>query len=155
KAQIIATAAPLPDLLEKLGESAPNDGSLQAELARHYSERGNNPRAHGARTRARALLEKQLAQEPDNAATAAELADLLLIDATRWTVLKPSEMKDYLKPGPMKSEAGATLTTLEDNSILVSGPNPAQDVYTFTFRDPPARIQQLRLEVLPHELLPA
>src|SRR5262249_23242002 len=40
------------------------------------------------------------------------------------------------------------------NSILVSGPNPRQDVYTVTFRDLPARIQQLRLEVLPHPSLP-
>src|SRR5262249_34662181 len=77
-----------------------------------------------------------------------------LIDTTRWTVLKPGEVNDDLKPGEMKSEGGATLTTLEDNSILVSGPNPAQDVYTLTFRNPPPRIQQLRLDVLTHGSLP-
>jgi serine/threonine protein kinase/formylglycine-generating enzyme required for sulfatase activity len=137
KAQIIATAAPLPGLVEKLAESAPNDGRFQGELTRHYAERGNYPLANAARTKARALFEKQLAKEPDNAALASELADLLLIDTTRWTILKPSEMKADLKPGEMKSEGGATLTVLEDNSILVSGPNPAQDVYTLTFRNPP------------------
>ena len=58
------------------------------------------PLANAARTKARALFEKQLAKEPDNTALAVELADLLLID-TRWTVLKPAEMK---------SQGGATLT---------------------------------------------
>src|SRR5262245_28308799 len=53
----------------------------------------------------------------------------------------------------MKSEGGATLTTLEDNSILGSGPNPPNDVYTLTFRDRPSRIRALRLEVLTHESL--
>src|SRR5262249_20709244 len=51
KAQLIAAAAPLPDLLEKLAKSVPNDGSFQAELARHHAEQGNNPSANAARTR--------------------------------------------------------------------------------------------------------
>jgi formylglycine-generating enzyme required for sulfatase activity/tetratricopeptide (TPR) repeat protein len=145
KAQIIAAAVPLPGLLEKLVESAPNDGLFQVEVARHFAQRGNNQLANTARTKARALLEAKLAKEPDNAAIAGELADLLVID-TRWTVLKPTEMK---------ADGGATLTRLEDNSILVSGPNPDQDVYTLTFRDLPARIHQLRLEALPDESLPS
>jgi tetratricopeptide (TPR) repeat protein len=145
KAQIIATTAPLPGLLEKLAESAPKDGQFQAELSRHYAERHNVLLAVAARTKARAWFEGRLAEERGNAALAGELADLLLADPTRWTVLKPAAMK---------SEGGATLTTLKDNSVLVSGPNPEKDVFTLTFRDPPARIQQLRLEVLPHESLP-
>ena len=100
--------------------------------------------ASAARTKARAWFEAKLAKEPESSALAADLADLLLIDA-RWTVLEPAEMK---------AQGGATLTRLEDNSILVSGPNPAQDVYTLTFRNPPPRIQQLRLDVLPHPSLP-
>jgi serine/threonine protein kinase/formylglycine-generating enzyme required for sulfatase activity len=146
KAQIVAAAAPLPGLLEKLAEFAPNDGPFQTELARHYAELGNGPLADAARTKARALFEKQLAKEPENTALAAELADVLLPpDTIRWTVLKPAEMK---------AQEGATLTALEDNSILVSGPNPVRDVYTLTFRHLPARIQYLRLEVLPHQSLP-
>jgi formylglycine-generating enzyme required for sulfatase activity/WD40 repeat protein len=146
KARIVVAAAPLPDLLEKLAGSAPNDGRFQAELARHHAQRGNNQPARAARTKARAVFESQLAKEPDNATVATELAELLLGDTTPWTILKPAAMK---------SEGGATLTTLEDNSILVSGPNPAQDVYTLIFRNCPPRIQQLRLEVLPHESLPS
>jgi WD40 repeat protein len=144
KALVIAAAAPYQTVLLELARSTANDGRFQAELTRHYAERGNNPLANAARTRARALFEAKLAKEPDNAALAAELADLLLID-TRWTILKPAEMR---------SAGGAALITLEDNSILASGPNPPNDVYTLTFRNPPARIRALRLEVLTHESLP-
>ena len=144
KARIIAAAAPLPGLLDQLSVDAPNDGRFQVELARHYADRGNAPLAKSARTKARAQFEAQLAKEPENAILAADLADLLLID-TRWSVLKPTEMK---------AEGSASLRILEDDSVLVSGPVPPQDVYTLIFRDPPARIQQLRLEVLPHESLP-
>jgi tetratricopeptide (TPR) repeat protein len=145
KARIIAAAAPLPGLLEKLVESAPKDGPFQAELARHYSEQGKNPLANAARTRALALLEKQLAREPENAALAGELADLLLLDTTRWTIVKPNEMK---------SQGGATLTLLDDNSILASGNHPDSDAYTLTFRALPGRVHSLRLEALTHDTLP-
>ena len=66
-------------------------------------------------------------------------------DMPLWTILKPIEMK---------SAGGATLTLQDDGSILVGGELPALDVYTLTCRDLPARIQALRLEVLPHESLP-
>jgi WD40 repeat protein/tetratricopeptide (TPR) repeat protein len=145
KAKVLAEAALLKGVLEKLTEQAAGDGQIQAELARHYAARSNAPLANVARAKARALFEKKLAKEPENSALAGELADLLLIDTARWTVLRPGEMK---------AQGGGALTRLEDDSILVSGPSPAQDVYTLTFRDPPARIQHLRLEVLPHESLP-
>src|SRR5262249_16754038 len=45
KARIIAAAAPLPGLLYNLAESSPNDAEFQAELARHYAERGSIPLA--------------------------------------------------------------------------------------------------------------
>lgn len=62
--------------------------------------------------------------------------------------------RTVLKPVEMKSEGGATLTLQEDGSILVSGAHPAKDSYTLTFRNHPAKIQALRLEVLPHSSLP-
>src|SRR5262249_10906505 len=58
KAQIIATAAPLPGLLEELAASAPKDGRFQAELTRHYVGQGNHSLATAARTKARALFAK-------------------------------------------------------------------------------------------------
>ncbi|MFO0968630.1 MAG: serine/threonine-protein kinase [Gemmataceae bacterium] len=62
-----------------------------------------------------------------------------------WAVLKPIEMK---------SEGEATLTLQDDNSVLVSGKEAPNDVYTLTFRAVPAVIHGLRLEVLPHSSLP-
>ncbi len=144
KAMVFAAARPMQGLLEKLAERAAGDGLFQAELARHFDKQGNAPLAAAARARARPLLEATLAKEPENTAVAGELADLLAVP-TGWTVLKPAEMK---------ADGGATLTRIEDSSILVSGPNPGNDVYVLTFRDLPARIQQLRLEALPHESLP-
>jgi formylglycine-generating enzyme required for sulfatase activity len=147
KATIIAVAAPLPGLLEKLAESAPKDGPFQAELARHYAEQGNLSLANAARTKARPLLEKQLVKEPENADLAADLADLLLIDTTRWTVLTPTEMK---------SSMGATLTLQEDRSVFVSGiVGPGiKETYTLDFKDLPGKIQAIRLEALRDDRLP-
>src|SRR5262249_17985720 len=93
KAQIIATAAPLPGLLEQIAEAAANDGPFQAELTRHFAQRGNSLLASAARTKARVWFERKLTKEPENAALARELADLLLIDTERWAVLNPGEMK--------------------------------------------------------------
>jgi tetratricopeptide (TPR) repeat protein len=77
KARLLAAAAPLKGVLAGLAERAAADGKLQAALARHYGDEGNAPLAAAARTRARALLARQLAAEPDSAAAAADLADLL------------------------------------------------------------------------------
>ena len=56
KARIIAAAAPLKGVLEKLGKRVTGDGLFQAELARHFAERGNAPLAAAAQTRARAVV---------------------------------------------------------------------------------------------------
>jgi hypothetical protein len=103
------------------------------------------PSAKLARTKAIAVCEKQLAKEPENIALPSALADLLLMDTTTWTVLAPAEMK---------AQGGTVLKKLEDNSILASGAQPPQSVYTVTIRNLPAKIHQLRLEVLPHDSLP-
>jgi tetratricopeptide (TPR) repeat protein len=145
KAGIIAAAAPLPGLLEKLAESAANDAQLQAELARHYAEQGNKRMAEAARTKARVLFEAKLAKEPENSELAAELADLLLIDTTRWTILRPAEMK---------SEGAATLTLQPDGSILASGINPQRDVYFLLATTDLKQINAIRLEALPDPSLP-
>jgi tetratricopeptide (TPR) repeat protein len=88
KAEIIAAAAPQEGVLEKLAERAASDAQFQAELARHFAERGNAPLAQAARTKARKLFEEKLAKEPENSTWAAELADVLLIDSPgQWTIL--------------------------------------------------------------------
>ena len=128
----------------------PEGAKLLAEFARRLAAGGQVPLANGQFEKARALYERSLEADPENDVVATELAQLLLDqheneNPTRWTVLKPTEMK---------SEGGATLTELEDDSILAGGKNPPTDVYTLTFRDLPASIQVLRLEALLHESLP-
>ncbi len=130
KAGVIRAAAPLPGLVEKLAEAAPQDGLYQAELARYFTERGDKPLAEAARSKARAVFESRLAKEPANAALAADLADALLID-TRWTALKPVTMK---------TAAGATLTREPDRSLFVSGKLQNKESYTLAFENVPGKI---------------
>jgi hypothetical protein len=66
------------------------------------------------------------------------------VDA-KWTVLDPLTFL---------SRSGATLTKLPDHSLLVSGPNPATDVYTVTALTRLTSITGVRLEALTHESLP-
>jgi WD40 repeat protein/serine/threonine protein kinase len=120
------------------------------QLARRLAEQGNAPLADEARTRARALLEQQLAARPDDLAPASELADLLLVDLLRmdrttWTVLKPTGMN---------SERGATLTLQSDGSILASGVNASGDLYTVSAVADLDRVAAVRLEALPDPSLP-
>jgi tetratricopeptide (TPR) repeat protein len=140
KARIIAAAAPLPGLLEKLAESAPKDGPFQAELARHYAERGKKPQANAARTKARALFEKQLAKEPANSALAADLAQLLFDN------LGPTEPKwVVLKPAKTKTESGAKLTLMDDGSILVEAARNTQQ-QAVRWQPGPQPVRAVRIE---------
>jgi hypothetical protein len=66
-------------------------------------------------------------------------------EAIAWTVLDPAT---YV------SSAGATLTKLEDHSILSSGERPESDTYTITARCDLGGITAVRLEVLTVDDLP-
>ena len=57
-------------------------------------------------------------------------------------------------PGSVTSKNGATMTTLEDGSVLVSGKNPDTDVHDVTFKTPLENIGGLKLEALPDDSLP-
>ncbi len=59
-----------------------------------------------------------------------------------------------LRPVAMASRDHATMTRLGDDSVLVSGDIPNNDVYDMTFDLPAGRWTALRLEVLPHDSLP-
>jgi hypothetical protein len=145
RANVIAAAAPLPELLDQLSDLPEADALFQVDLARNFSERGDVARANAARDKARARLEQQLAREPANSALAADLADVLLLDAARWTVLRPTELI---------SKHGATLTVRPDGSILASGTNSSGDVYTIHTVATGDRIAAIRLEALPDPSLP-
>ncbi|MEI6355690.1 MAG: PSD1 and planctomycete cytochrome C domain-containing protein [Verrucomicrobiota bacterium] len=62
-----------------------------------------------------------------------------------WQALAPSETK---------SSGGSTLKTLPGRTILVSGANPAKDVYDLEMLPTEGRdLRALRIEVLPHEAM--
>lgn len=64
---------------------------------------------------------------------------------------------DWVPVGVEKavSKNGATLTTQPDGSVLASGANPANDIYTVTAKTTLKGITAIRLEVLPDPSLPA
>ena len=66
--------------------------------------------------------------------------------ASEWTALTPDSVV---------SQQGAKFTQLPDRSTLVSGNNPATDLYTVTAKTSGSVITGIRLEVLPDEQLPA
>ena len=127
---------------------------VQRQMRRDF-DRGDTEAAAAGMQTARTLLESHLTASPagDEVAPhiddlAGRLADLLLDQvekSAKWTILNPTEMK---------SEGGATLTLMEDGSILASGKNPDQDAYKITANTPLHRITAIRLEVLPHASLP-
>ena len=96
-------------------------------------------------------VEKQMAA-PNPQWDAAQLAwekeeaTRLNADHVQWIVAEPKEMK---------SSGGARLEALADQSIIVSGPNPAVDTYTVTVLPPVVGITGVQLQVLPDDALSA
>jgi mono/diheme cytochrome c family protein len=62
-----------------------------------------------------------------------------------WTALNPSEIS---------ADNGATLTRLDDRSILATGANPDTETYTVVARTSLQNVTGVRLEALPHEKSP-
>jgi hypothetical protein len=65
--------------------------------------------------------------------------------AGEWSVLDPARAA---------SSGGTTLEEKSDGSILASGTNPANDIYSIEARLPASGITAIRLEALPHASLP-
>ncbi|MBI4556770.1 MAG: DUF1553 domain-containing protein [Candidatus Hydrogenedentes bacterium] len=74
----------------------------------------------------------------------AKARDEIAAAQNNWTVLVPARQV---------SSGGAKLKLQEDFSVLASGENPAQDVYTLTFRTDQQHITGLRLEAIVHPSL--
>jgi Flp pilus assembly protein TadD len=124
KASIIRVAAPLEGVLEHLTEQTASDALFQIELARYYSEQQNVAAANGARAKARARLEQQLEAEPDNAAPATELSNLLLaeIDA-RISVVSPTAEQSPVNWRSSRTQPPAGWAGLEfDDSAWTEAP---------------------------------
>ncbi len=80
-------------------------------------------------------------------------------DATRyaeWVAKASASAKrwELVEPRSAVSQGHATMTTLADRSILVSGDKPNQDTYVIELVSDLPRVAAIRLEALPHESLP-
>ena len=62
-----------------------------------------------------------------------------------WTVLKPFRAQ---------AASNANFETLQDQSLLVSGPNPIEETYEVVYRAGKGKLAAFKLDVLPHEALP-
>ncbi|QDU05750.1 Planctomycete cytochrome C [Gimesia chilikensis] len=91
------------------------------------------------------LEERKQALEPKFAAWKERLQQDLQQSEQQWSVLAP---------GSIQSKNGATLTVLEDISLLAGGKIPAFDTYVVETAAIPPGTSGLRLEVLTHESLP-
>lgn len=118
---------------------------IQIELADELQLRGEMAKAQEQRKAARAALEKQYAAQPNNVNVAAELANVILAEVAAWHILDVVEVK---------SQGGATLTRLEDGSVLAKGTNPPNDVYTVTVKTNESVLRAIRLEAMPDPSLP-
>jgi hypothetical protein len=102
------------------------------------------------------LAELQKAVDAGEKRLAGPLPD---IDAsqTQWEstlASTPASPWKIVEPTSALSSVNARLRSLDDKSLLVSGENPAKDVYTLTFDPPASRLTALRLEALPDDSLP-
>jgi tetratricopeptide (TPR) repeat protein len=131
----------------RIAAGNPEGAKLRAEFAQRLSAGDQFRLANGQFEQARSIYERSLQADPENDVVAEELAQSLLNQhgngiAARWTVLQPTEMH---------SQGGATLTKLDDGSILAGGANPDKDTYTCVAQTDLPTITTFRLEALPHE----
>ena len=62
-----------------------------------------------------------------------------------WTALKPIEAE---------AASEANFEMLQDQSLLVSGPNPVEETYEVVYHAKKGKVAAFQLDVLPHEALP-
>ncbi|MDB4621370.1 PSD1 and planctomycete cytochrome C domain-containing protein [Rubripirellula sp.] len=74
-----------------------------------------------------------------------ERGDAETVEPRKWSVLTPLASK---------AESKARFETLQDQSLLVSGPNAIQDVYDIVYQVEKGKVAAFQINVLPHETLP-
>jgi WD40 repeat protein/tetratricopeptide (TPR) repeat protein len=135
KASVVSQLQPLTEVMAAAIKLRPNDTQLLMALARNHAERGQE--ALTAERPAEALADLEQARR--------HFDQVLSAPRPTWRVLTPTLVR---------STGGATLTRLDDDSILASGPNPDRDVYTFVAPAGLKRIAGIRLEALADPSLP-
>jgi WD40 repeat protein len=128
----------------------PDDLQLRYQHIDALVKIGNTSAVEAARNAMLTWFEAKFAKNPEDVKSARSLAQLLLDkqekdNTPKWMVLKPSEVK---------SQGGATLTKLDDDSILASGTIPAEETYTFVGRTALPKINAIRLDAIADESLP-
>jgi WD40 repeat protein/tetratricopeptide (TPR) repeat protein len=135
----------------RAAQENPRAPKLLAAFARRLAAAGQMPLANAQFEKSQALYEGCLQADPESDALAGELSQLLWDKCknarpVRWTVLQPAQME---------SQGNATLTHLDDHSILAGGLNPQPDRYTVRFIVPEGMtVRSIRLEALAHDSLP-
>ena len=122
-------------------------------------ERGANGFAPKQRLTSPLAAAKKAENEKKLAQLRKELEKPVNLDALldQWAsqiALQPKEGWTILFPETMKSTGGATLSKLDDNSILVGGANSQKDIYEFTAKVTAEKMTAVRLEALTHKTLP-
>jgi hypothetical protein len=121
------------------------DGTRYSEATLDLASPDQDQRRAALDQRIKSLEAKLKA--PTSALTAAQAAwEASLRNAARtWTPLIPSHVE---------ATAGVTLTPDADGSVVASGPNAEQTIYTIAANTTLTNITALRLEALPDERLP-
>ncbi|HEV3341856.1 MAG TPA: hypothetical protein VG125_15930, partial [Pirellulales bacterium] len=106
-----------------------------------------------------AALDNVRAEKEEQDGVAAALAayerDVLPKKQAEWEQSQAAVNWLVLEPTGLASAGGATLTRQGDNSVLVTGNNPAADNYAFTAKVDLPAITGVRIELLPDDGLPA
>ena len=75
---------------------------------------------------------------------------------TSWehSVLDAEKTWTAVRPTSAKTNTSTVLTIADDSSVLASGPNPMEDIYSVEANLPPGEFTALRLEAIPDPSLP-
>ncbi len=121
---------PLPDGVEQQTRIETRIADLEAKLAEHFPAAEASDDADARRQLLESRFEAWCQQTTDA--------------ATVWQPLTPQEVQ---------TEA-ASVDILPDGSVLVSGDQTKNDIFTLVFPSAPRTITAIRLEALPHDSLP-
>jgi hypothetical protein len=110
-----------------------------------------------ARRRTLEALKRALDKDPDALPPSLEERRRLADARERWEAEVLAGLRSWrvLRPSAVKTANGTRLAADPDGSYLANGPSPPMETYTLSIADVPAGVTALRLELLPHEALPA
>jgi mono/diheme cytochrome c family protein len=94
-------------------------------------------------------LDQQIAARKDELAAAHDAWQQALRDS-----LDSQPVWHEAEIGAFTSAGGATFETLDDRSLLITGPNPDKDTYTVTIETDLTKTTGIQIEALAHESLP-